>query len=357
MKKTFFTPGPTQLFPTVANHLQTALRKNVLEISHRSKVFEQIYQNAVQRLKDFYYIPDDYQIFFLASGTEAMERIIENSVDKTSFHFINGAFSKRFAETTKELGKKVFANEMPAGQDFDYEVSIPIEAELICFTQNETSIGYQIEPKNILKIAKKYPDKLIAVDVVSSAPYPNLNFSKLDYVFFSVQKCFGLPAGLGVLIISPRAIIKAKQLNKKNINIGSYHNLLSLLKYGAKNQTPDTPNVLNIYLLGQVLKDFQLIGLDAIRKQLETKAAIVNKLVEQNDFYKFFVKNPNARSKTVFVLEIVGNSKVIINHLADKGFIIGSGYKEFKQTQIRIANFPATTIKQMTQLVKELDIY
>ena len=69
-----------------------------------------------------------------------------------------------------------------------------------------------IPAENIHKVAKQYPDKLIAVDAVSSAPYGDLDYRLLDIVFFSVQKLFGLPAGLGILIVSPRAIEKSEQL-------------------------------------------------------------------------------------------------------------------------------------------------
>src|SRR5690606_37779547 len=86
------------------------------------------------------------------------------------------------------------------------EVEVPVLAELVCLTQNETSTGVSIPEDSIHRLVEKYPDKLFAVDAVSSCPYTRLDYSKLDCVFFSVQKCFGLPAGLGVMVVSERAM-------------------------------------------------------------------------------------------------------------------------------------------------------
>ena len=94
MKKIFFTPGPSQLYPTVISHIKNALKKNIMSISHRGKRFEELYETCASGIKKLLNIPQDYHIFFVASGTEAMERSIQNCVLKYSFHFVNGSFSK-----------------------------------------------------------------------------------------------------------------------------------------------------------------------------------------------------------------------------------------------------------------------
>ena len=62
--------------------------------------------------------------------------------------------------------------------------------------------------------------RLLAVDAVSSLPYPDFDYTILDSVFFSVQKGFGLPAGLGVWMVNDRCIAKAEQLLSRGISIG-----------------------------------------------------------------------------------------------------------------------------------------
>lgn len=353
MKKIFFTPGPTQLFPTVKAHLKQALKNDICSISHRSKIFDEIFANTVRNLKKLLNIPDEFQVFFHGSATESMERIIENCVEQKSCHFVNGVFSDRFRQNAQELNKKTQVFKVDLGKIFDFDnCEIDKDAELICLTHSETSAGVMIELENIYKIKKKYPDKLIALDIVSSAPYASPDFNKLDAVFFSVQKGFGMPAGMGVLMVNQKCLNKARSLQKKGLSIGSYHNFLTMNEYALKSETPETPNVLGIYLLGKVCADMIAYGIDKIRKETEQKAELVYNFFENRKDYELLVKEKTARSKTVINIETPGGSSPIIQKLATKGFIIGSGYGVFKDAQIRIANFPTHNKKNLEALLK-----
>lgn len=341
MKKIFFTPGPTQLYESVPEYIKEAIHNNICSISHRSKEFEQIFQNAVSGLKKLLAVPNDSHIFFLGSATEAMERIIENCVAKHSFHFIDGEFSKRFFETAVELKKFPQKFEAAIGDGFDFGiVAIDENAELICFTQNETSTGIAVNPEDIYRIKKEHPDKIVAVDIVSSVPYVNIDYRLVDCAFFSVQKGFGLPAGLGIVIVNENAIKKSQYLQEKGYSIGSYHSFLSLLKSAQKNQTPETPNVLGIYLLGKVCDELNEIGTDRIRSDTEKKASLIYDFFDAHKKFKPFVKNKNFRSKTVIAIDTLEDTQKIKQRLAENGIVVGSGYKELKDKQIRIANFP-----------------
>ena len=352
MKKIFFTPGPSQIFPTIPKHLKEALRKDILSLSHRSSRFKKIFYKTVDDLRQLLNIPKSHHIFFLSSGTEVMERVIENCVEKHSFHFVNGGFSQRFFETAIELKKVPFRHQVALGDGFDFDkVEINKKTELICVTQNETSTGVALDKKDIVLLKKNHPDKLLAVDIVSSAPYVNIDYSFADLVFFSVQKGFGLPAGLAVLIVSPEAIEKSKYLINKGVNVGSYHNFINLLKYADKGQTPETPNVLAIYLLGQVIKDMFKLGIRNIRKAIEKKVNILYNFFEESNLYRPFIKQSRFRSKTVIVVEVKNGSSNIIKKLTNKGYIVGNGYQKFKDKQIRIANFPAHSLASVKQLL------
>ena len=156
MKKIFFTPGPSQLYPTVPKHITEGMQAYIGSISHRSTQFQEIYQELAQGLKSLLQIPEEYQIFIVGSGTEAMERTIQNCVEKYSLHFVNGSFAKRMFVIAQELGKKPEKIEVPIGEGFDFKkITIPKRTELICFTQNETSSGVMIPVSDIETIAKK----------------------------------------------------------------------------------------------------------------------------------------------------------------------------------------------------------
>jgi len=355
MKNIFFTPGPTQLYPTVQRHFQNGFKGDLGSISHRSEQFQEMYQELVSSLKQLLGIPQDYHIFIVGSGTEAMERTIQNCVEKYSLHFVNGSFSKRFFLIAQDLGKKPIKIDALSGEGFAIEkIKIPKRTELICFTQNETSSGVMIPTEDITALAKKYPDKLIAVDIVSSVPYVDLDYKLLDCVFFSVQKGFGLPAGLGIMIVSPRAIQKAEGLSQKKISIGSYHSFPNLLHYAQKQQTHETPPLLAMYLLERVIKDMQKRGIDKIRSETDQKAKLLYDFLDKQDTVAAFVKERRVRSQTVIVIDIKKAKKDIKKILAEKGFIVGGGYGENKNTQIRIANFPAHSVQDIRRLIREL---
>jgi len=267
MKKIFFTPGPSELYPTVKKHIQNCLKDDILSISHRGSQFGKIYSQTETGLKNLLSIPKDYFIFFLSSGTEAMERIIENCAEEKSFHFISGAFGDKFYEIASLLGKNPQKYAIDVNKIFLKKGFILNNfPELICFTQNETSNGWSFPLNIIYDFKNKNPSSIVAVDIVSSVPCINMDFSLIDIAFFSVQKGFGLPAGLAVLVVGPQAYEKALKLERKAKTIGSYHSFLTLRNYVKKNQTPETPNILAIYLLGKVTQDMQKIGIKKNKK-------------------------------------------------------------------------------------------
>lgn len=355
MKKIYLTPGPSQLYPTVASHIKTAIKEELLSVSHRSIKFQEIFSEAVSNLKQLLTIPHDYQIFFLPSATEAMERIIQNSVEHNSFHFVNGAFSDSFSKISQDLKKTVSTYQVDPGSCFEFnDVKIPSSTELLTFTQNETSTGYAMNLQDVYNIHKKFPAAFIAIDIVSSIPYVDVDYSQIDYAFFSVQKGFGLPAGLGVLIISPRGIKRAEELLNKGISIGSYHTFPKLSAYAVKNQTPETPNVLGIYLLGKISGDMLKTGIKTIRTQTEHKASLLYSFFDTHPDYTPFISCGSTRSQTVIVAECKKGSQTVIDRLKTNGIIVGSGYKEFKTKHIRIANFPSHTEKDIKKLISLL---
>ena len=137
MKKIYFTPGPTQIYPQVQLHIEEAIKSGVCSISHRGRDFGEIFENTTGLIKKLLGIPDDFHIFFLGSATEAMERIIENCVEKHCYHFVNGAFSKRFFMASCELKKHPEKTEANLGEGFDFsKVDIAENMEMVCLTQN-----------------------------------------------------------------------------------------------------------------------------------------------------------------------------------------------------------------------------
>lgn len=351
MKKIFFTVGPSQLYPTVPGHIKTALKENVFSLSHRSNAYAEIAKNTHTALRKLLNIPDTHHIFFTSCALEGMERAIQNTAEKNTFHFVNGSFSREFWQIATDLKKNAVRFDAPNGEGYDFALAkIPKNTELICIVQNETSTGVAIPMKQIYQVKKQNPQALIAIDVVSSIPYTKIDFSLIDIVLFSVQKGFGLPAGLGILIVNEKALEKAERLGKKPISIGSFHSFPKLLEFEKKFQTRETPNVGNIYLLGKVAEDMLSTGIDTIRKETEEKAKLLYTFFEQHKKYKPYVQEP-FRSLTTIVIDVNGESEKIIKNLERIGFIVAAGYGKRKEQHIRIGNFPSISIAATRKLL------
>lgn len=351
-----FTPGPSQLYFTVEDHMRKAFREGIPSHSHRSPAFESIFKEATEGLRELLNIPSSHHIVFTGSATEIWERILQNLVEDHSHHLVNGAFSKRFYEIGTQLGKHSTKTEVNTGEGFQESLNIP-SCELLAITHNETSTGVCMPMDFIHTLKSKNPDCLIAVDAVSSLPYADFDYRQIDTAFFSVQKGFGLPAGLGVWIVNERCIAKADELLSKGISIGSYHTLPSLITHARKNQTPETPNVLGIYLLAKVVQDMLRRGIQQIRKETEYKAAILYQTLTDHTSIKPFVQNEKWRSKTVVVADTGILTEKIVSHLVSQGMQPGDGYGAFKSSQLRFANFPAHSKEQYELLVDTLSAF
>jgi len=352
MKKVFFTVGPSQTYPTVQKHLKDGIKNNILSISHRDDLFHEFFFENVSLLKKLLKIPLDYHVFFISSGTEGMELSINNCVMEKSFHLTTGAFGDKFFNIAKDLGKN------PDKLSFIDNKKLKnlnlSKYELLCVTENDTSTGISFPMDQVYEIKKRNKNLLIAVDSVSSVPFGDLEYEYLDLVFFSVQKGLGLPAGLGIIVVSPKAIDKANKLLKLKKDIGSYHNLPTLLSYAKKGETPETPNVLSIYLLNRVLKDMLIFGVDRIRKETLEKAKIIYEFLENNSSFKPLIKDLHIRSQTTIVATTKKKSKDVVTSLKKRGIFIGSGYGVNKDKHIRIGNFPAHTLEDVKRLITAL---
>ncbi len=354
--KIYFTPGPSELYPTVPAHMASAMAHKIGSISHRSQQFKDIYAHAVNGLRTLLQLPDNWDILFVSSANEVWERAIQNCVEQESFHLINGSFSKRFYEIAKELGRRATKYEASFGAGFPVaDIQVPDTAELIALVQNETSSGASMPVSEINQFRDKAgPEALIFVDAVSSSPHPAFDYSRIDSTYFSVQKAFGLPAGLGIWLLNDRCVAKAEALQNKGISIGSYHSIPALLSKARAYQNPETPNVLAIYLLGKVVEEMNHHGIENTRRETNTKAKLIYDYLGQSQNFSIAVAEPAHRSPTTIIANTRASSGEVIKKLAPFDMVIGSGYGNYKESQIRIANFPAHSLAQVQALVYKL---
>ncbi len=348
----YFTVGPTQLHKNFSKHLKLALKKDIPSISHRSPEFKILYLELIKNIKKLFQTPEEYDVVFLGSATEFMERAIQNLSEKKTLHFVSGAFGERCYKFAKNCGREVVKIEREEDDSFSLE-KIPKEfmPEVIFITHNETSSGHQIPESFIINLRRIYPEVIIACDVVSSAPTAQIPVQDLDLIFFSIQKAFGLPAGLGVGIVSPKLLKQAEKVQTTGGSRNVFHSFLNMAKNNREGKTMETPNVLSMFLLNEVTKDFLKIGIKKIIKNREDKLRIFEKFFKKQENFLPVVRNESWRSKTVLVYQTKVDSGVVVGKLKKKGFQIATGYGDDKATRIRIANFPQTDTKDVGKLL------
>ncbi len=347
-----FYPGPSRVHNEIPKYTKDAFKSGIMSINHRSDDFMKMSEKTINLLKQKLNIPKSYTVFFTSSATECWEIIAQSLVKEKSFHLYNGAFGQKWFDYTKRLHPLAVPIPFELNEKLNPKKLIFEQREgIICVTQNETSNGTQVSSAIIRAIKKTNPSYLIAIDATSSMAGIQLDFKAADIWFASVQKCFGLPAGLGLLICSPQALSQSEAIGEKN----HYNSLGFMAEMMAKWQTSCTPNVLGIYLLMRVMENS-----DSIDK---VHADILERYGKWMDFFsttslRHLVTESEVRSYTVLPIsaapELIQKIKI---DAKVAGLLLGEGYGNWKTTSFRIANFPAITTREITTLMKFLKKY
>lgn len=342
-----FYPGPSKVWDALPQYMHDAWQQGILSINHRSPEFVEISRETLRLLHEKLQIPADYTILFTSSATECWE-IIAQSVLGTaeSLHLYNGAFGEKWYEYTQKLtGHATDHPFSPEELPVVSKLKVTADTRLIALTHNETSNGTAMPDSFMQELRKAFPQQLIGVDATSSMAGVKLPFETADIWYASVQKCFGLPAGLGLLICSPQAVAHARELGENQ----HYNSLLFMLEKMADAQTSYTPNVLGIYLLMRSLQDHPAIEVTA--EEVNRRYQGWLEFLEMNNTLNLLIKNSEVRSKTVLPIEgKVEEIESVKKAAKEAGLYLGNGYGPWKKSTFRIANFPALTDGEIQQL-------
>ncbi len=330
---TTFYPGPSKVYPAVESYLQDAFSEGVLSLNHRSTAFMDIMRQTLALLHQKLNIPADYSIYFTSSATECWEIVAQSLTQNQSTHFYNGAFGQKWFEYSSKLVSEPHGNRFDLEQSFS-EHSIS-DSEIICLTHNETSNGTYISA-DILQKIRQNTKALIAIDATSSLGGVCLDWKVADVWFASVQKCLGLPAGMGIMVCSPTALARATEINDQR----HYNSLLFIDANFKKHQTHYTPNTLAIYLLMRVLEN--IAPITDIDLLINKRASDWYKFIETETDWQLLIQNPAVRSPTVIAVSGTETQvKAMKQKCKEADVVLGNGYGDWKNNSFRIANFPA----------------
>ena len=288
-----FSAGPAVLPEEVLRQAQAEMLEykdtgmSVMEMSHRSKDFEEILFTAEQDIRDLLSIPENYKVLFLQGGAYTQFAMIPMNLmrNKAADYIVTGQWSKKAAQEAKIFGK---VNIVASSEDknFSYvpdlsNLNITPEADYVYICQNETVHGTTI---------KKLPDtkgKILVADVSSMFLSEPMDISKYGLVYGGVQKNIG-PAGLAIVIIRDDLI---------------YDEVLpftpTMLKYKTHADAKslfNTPSCFNIYICGLTFKWLKANGgLEAAKLRNEAKAKILYDFLDNSKLFKGTVR-PEDRS-------------------------------------------------------------
>lgn len=340
-----FYPGPSKLFAGIDIRVQEAIASGILSMNHRSSEFMKLYASVQEHFESYYDLPKGYKVYFTSSATECWTVLAQSFPKRSFLHIYNGSFGKKWMEVSRQL------NIEHESLVFDiHTVFAPTQndqtdsAEIICTTLVETSNGTYLSGDVQADIRDVFSDALIAVDATSAMAGVSIKWEHADIWFASVQKCFGLPSGLGIIILSPQA---QHTVEHRSMDM-HYNSLKRIVENGATFQTTHTPNILDIYLLAQRLTEIDTTDFFKLKERMlylynhfSTHASLQPLIIEKS------VQSPT-------VLTLKGDEEYILQlkkQLKDQGIIIGSGYGVWKENTLRLANFPAHTDDDFERLL------
>lgn len=346
MKMANFYPGPSRVYSNITEYIYEAYMDGVMSANHRSEQFMDIMVRTKATLQEKLHMPESYEVVFTSSATECWEIIAQSLTQKGSQHFYNGSFGEKWASYAAELvptqNVHFGINEvLPTG-----DVSKGVD--VLCVTHNETSNATMVSEESLKMLREENRGKLIAVDATSSLGGVKIDFSLADVWYASVQKCLGLPAGMGVMILSPKAQEVAYNIGEN----ARYNSLTRILDNAKKHQTAYTPNVLNIYLLMRTQQASKGIAYNV--EKLARRMSQYEALIASKPVLEFLVENESVRSATVLALR-VDDPRALKEEAERFGIILGNGYGPWKSSTIRIANFPAIKSREVEKLIGFLD--
>lgn len=327
-KNTFnFNAGPSALPLAVLEKAQQEFLNfqktgmSVMELSHRSKTYEEVHNQAIDRLKTLMSIPDNYDILFLQGGGSLQFSMIPMNFlqpGQSAGYVLTGVWAEKSFSEAKLFGEAFQAastknnnyRNIPKINELNYNT----DDSYLHITSNNTIYGTQW---------KDFPDTgsvpLIA-DMSSDILSTPININQFDLVYAGAQKNLG-PSGVTVVIIRKELLEKANQ------------QIPTMLKYSihAKNNSLyHTPPTFGIYMLGEVLGWLQDIGgLDEIFKRNKEKAQLIYTVIDNsNDFYNGHANQEDRSLMNItFRLKNQELEKKFLTEASSEGFVGLNGHR------------------------------
>lgn len=350
-----FSAGPSMLPEPVLEEIAGEVLNykgsgmSVMEMSHRSQVFQTIVDEAEADLRELMNIPDNYKVLFIQGGATLQFSMIPMNLMKNGVadYIVTGGWSKKAYTEAKKFGK---VNLLASSEDRNYsyipdvsDLPVSPDADYVYICENETIHGttYRDLPNT--------KGKILVSDQSSMFLSKPCNVSDYGLIYGGVQKNIG-PAGMVIVII--REDLIRSDLDERtpiylrydtHANNGSMYN---------------TPNCWCIYVCGKVFKYLKSIGgLEAMAKRNEEKAKILYDFLDQSKMFRGTVdKEYRSLMNVPFVTESKELDAEVVKATKAAGYDNLKGHKSVGGLRASIYNaMPKDGVEALVSFLRDFE--
>lgn len=352
MKKHNFYAGPSILSEYTLKNTAEAIVDfagtglSILEISHRSKEFTAVIENAANLVKELLDVPEGYHVLFLGGGASLQFCMVPfNLLKKKAAYVDTGTWANKAIKEAKLFGEvDVVASSKEANYTFiPKNYTIPADADYFHFTTNNTIYGTETR-KDI-----DSPIPLVA-DMSSDIFTRPVDVSKYDIIYAGAQKNLA-PAGVTIAIVKESAMGQVDRV---------IPTMLDYRTHISKGSMFNTPPVLPIFAALQTLTWYKELG--GVKKLEEMDKAKASALYDAIDNSKLFVGTANTEDRSImnvtFVMkpEYTELEKEFIDFASTKGIVGIKGHRSVGGFRASIYNaMPMSSVQVLIDAMKEFE--
>ena len=251
---------------------------SVMEMSHRSQVFDDIIKEAEQDLRDLMHIPDNYKVLFLQGGASQQFAMIPMNLmkNKVADYIVTGQWAKKAYQEAQKYGK---VNKIATSEDktFSYipdcsDLPVSPDADYVYICENNTIYGTKF------KTLPNTKGKTLVADVSSCFLSEPVDVTKYGIIYGGVQKNIG-PAGMVISIIR-------EDLITDEVLEGT-PTMLKFKTHADAGSLYNTPNCYCIYMCGKVFKWLKKMGgLEVMKERNEKKAKLLYDYLDSSKLFE-----------------------------------------------------------------------
>ena len=322
---------------------------SVMEMSHRSKVYDNIIKEAEADLRDLMNIPDNYKVLFLQGGASQQFAAIPMNLmkNKKAAYIVTGQWAKKAYQEAKMYGDAVEVASS-ADKTFSYipdcsDLPISEDADYVYICENNTIYGTKF------KTLPNTKGKPLVADVSSCFLSEPVDVTKYGVIYGGVQKNIG-PAGVVIVIIR-------EDLITEDVLPGT-PTMLRYKIHADADSLYNTPPAYGIYICGKVFKWLKKMGgLEAMKERNEKKAKILYDYLDESKLFKGTVRKEDRSLMNVPF--ITGNEELdakFVKEAKEAGFENLKGHRTVGGMRASIYNaMPIEGVEKLVEFMKKFE--